>query len=118
MSKMAIPTIDVVRFQEDDIIAASAGPFLPKPEVEKLILAGFNNGAPDDATMNEFPISAFVKALQITHGSLNVFFKYDENGAVRANDLLDYEENNVLENGVYTSKTMSDNNVLWTWIHQ
>ena len=118
MSKMAIPTMEVVRFQEDDIIAASAGPFLPKPEVEKLILAGFNNGTPNDATMNELPVSAFVKALQITHGSLNVFFKYDENGAVRANDLLDYEENYALENGVYTLKPTDDNSVLWTWIHQ
>ena len=118
MSKMAVPTMDVVRFREDDIIAASAGLFLPKPESEKLMSAGFHNGAPDDAAMNLFPVTAFVKALHITHGSLNVFFRYDENGAVRANDLLGYEENNVLENGVCTSKNMRDQNVLWTWIHQ
>lgn len=110
--------MDVVRFQEDDIIAASAGPFLPNPEVEKLILAGFHSGSLNDATMNDGSIKTFVKALQITHGSLNVFFKYDENDAVHANALLSYEENHALENGVYTSKLMGDNNVLWTWIHQ
>ena len=118
MSRMAIPTMDVIRFQQDDIIVASAGPFLPSPEVEKRILAGFNKGTQNDATMSDDPIKAFVKALQITHGSLNVFFKYDENDTVRTNDLLGNEKNHALENGVFPSKTTGDNKVLWTWIHQ
>ena len=116
MSRMAIPTMDVIRFKENDIIVASGGPApepTPLPTPDTLVLANFNDGT----TMDGDPLIYFVRSLERTHGSLNVFFKYNGSEAVRAVDLLSNEENNTLCDGHYI-ESHNESDIIWTWLHQ
>lgn len=122
MSKMTVPTMDVVRFNENDIIVASGGNPTPPPPgpVEYLRLDNFNNGTVGDGLINnKYNIKDYVDLLGIIHEhGLIAHFKYADNAIVSAEDILANEENFVLMDGDYEGSTMSDGSPLWTWVRQ
>lgn len=106
--------MDVIRFKENDIIVASGG----EPTVDGIILAGFNNSVEKDATVNDFHVLDYVNIYIAIHGHTEVFFRYNGNAAVRAEDLLTHEENGSLCDGLYTESTDENGNAVWTWLKQ
>lgn len=110
MSRMAVPTMDVVRFKENDVIVAS-GP------IDGILLAGFNNGTAEDATVNGYHIVDYVNIIIATHGHNEVYFRYNGNEAVNAEQLLVHEEDESLRDGIYTRSEEGDR-VMWTWQYQ
>ena len=110
MSRMTVPSMEVVRFKEDDIIVASG--------FEGILLAGFNNGTKEDATVNGYHILDYVNIYKLIHGHSEVYFRYNGNAAVKAEDLLDHEENKSLHDGIYTGAYDNNGNAVWTWQSQ
>ena len=112
-----MPTMEVVRFKENDVIVAS------QPGMEDgLILKLFNNGTTDDATIEElsvgkpYSVTDFVNILRMTGGDEKIWFQYQTNPKVIAKDLLDNEENSSLLNDLYSQD--SSDATLWVWRHQ
>ena len=103
--KMETPKMDVVRFQEADVIVASGD--------DTLALTKFNNGEAGDAMVDGKSVADFVATLEKTHADVNVFFQYNGNSAVNGKYLAAHEEDNSLADGVYTYNA---NNHTWTWL--
>ena len=114
MSRMAVPAMEVVRFKENDIIVASGG----EPSIEGILLEGFNNSVSKDATVNGSRILDYVNIYNAIHGHTEIYFRYNGNAAVRAEDLLTREENGSLRDGIYTDGVDDNGNTVWTWRKQ
>ncbi|MBR3419148.1 MAG: hypothetical protein IKG82_10710 [Oscillospiraceae bacterium] len=110
MNRMAVPTMDVVRFKENDVIVAS-GP------IDGILLAGFNNSTAEDATVNGYHIVDYVNIYKLINSHTEVYFRYNGNAAVSAEDLLDHEETGSLCDGIYT-RSDENTHVMWTWQSQ
>ena len=102
--KMETPKMDVVRFQEADVLASSP-----------LALTGFNDTIEANAQIGGHSVSEFVATLKDTQMESTVSFKYGDKPSVLAVDLSANEENGVLENGTY--HYFSDTHT-WIWQHQ
>ena len=101
--KMETPKMDVVRFEEADVLAASN---------DRIALTGFNNGNYGDATVDGKSVANFVSTLEVTHAEVDVFFQYNGNAAVNGKQLTSHEEDNSLKDGVYDYDSASHT---WVW---
>ena len=103
---METPKMDVVRFQEADVLAASP-----------LALTGFNDKFAGNAQIGGHSVSEFVQTLKDTKMESTVSFKYGNNDSVLAVDLSANEETGVLENGTY--HYFEDTHTwIWQYNHQ
>ena len=115
MSRMTAPTMEVVRFKENDIIATSG-----IGGVSGILLSGFNNGTEKDAMVNEYHVTDYVGILELIRlisGHTDIYFRYNGNEAVNAEHLLIHEEDFSLHDGVYTPDIV-DGKAMWTWQYQ
>lgn len=104
--KMETPKMDVVRFQEADVLAASP-----------LAFTGFNDSIVDNAKIGGHSVSEFVQTLIDTRMESTVSFKYGDNAAIKAIDLSANEETGKLENGTY--HYFEDTHTwIWQYNHQ
>lgn len=88
---MKTPEMEVVRFNESDVIVASGSSF---------VLAKWKNGPTGDATVNgEGKAAAETWLNNLGEGH---FFQYKENEKVAATHLYDYEETGTIMDGTYT----------------
>ena len=102
--KMETPKMDVVRFQEADVLAASP-----------LALTKFNDGTYGNAGMGKHSVAEWIEILNETQSSSDVFFKYNGNEKVAAKDLTAHEEDNSLRDGTYHFNAAEHT---WVWQHQ
>ena len=93
---MKTPEMEVVRFNESDVIVAS-GP-------AKAVFMGFNDGTPNTATINGSSVQSYEDMLDLLGDKSDSWFKYKNNTPVNAKNLLDEEETNVLGNGTYVDQ--------------
>ena len=114
---MTKPEMDVVRFNESDVIVAS-GP-IPQP-VTKFIFKNFNNGVDGDATMNDVKVGPFEEITAGLGDYSKSYFQYKDNKKVHFGDLHNNEENNVLGDGTYvkTGEFTIDGDIFNLWQNQ
>ena len=95
---MKTPEMEVVRFNESDVIVASGNSYQ---------LFGFGDGTPNTGKINAHSVSDFQDIL----GGMgqHTYFQYQQNDKVRATDLQDKEESGLLKDGVYVDKGLIDN---------
>ena len=116
MSRMTAPTMEVVRFKENDIIATSG----IGGGISGIRLSSFNNGTENDAMVNEYHVTDYVGILQLIRlisGHTDIYFRYDGKEAVNAEELLIHEEDGRLRDGIYTPSE-EDGMAMWTWQYQ
>ena len=90
---MKTPEMEVVRFNEADVLAASG--------IQSFALKNWNNGPKDDATVNGIGKDGALSFLS-TLGE-GYTFQYGEGGQkVSASHLYDYEETGTILDGIYT----------------
>ena len=91
---MKTPEMEVVRFNEADVLAASG-------TIQSFALAKWNNGPKNDATVNGLGKDDALGFLS-TLGE-GYTFQYGEGGQkVSASHLYDYEETGTILDGIYT----------------
>lgn len=89
---MKTPEMEVVRFNESDVIVASG-------TIQSFSLAKWNNGPKDDATVNGLGKSDAISWLSnLGEGHT---FQYKEKDAVAAENLYNYEETGTIQDGIY-----------------
>ena len=118
MSRMAIPTMDVVRFKEDDVIVASGGPLRPLSlpvTAETLNLEGFGDGKMHNAFIN-FSDGSRKSAMDIRKAEM--WFTCGDDVKVSAKFLHQYDKkkNGKILNGDY-NYDHDDEYGTW-WRHQ
>lgn len=91
---MKTPEMEVVRFNESDVIVASG-------KISSFALTGFNNGTHGDATINGINVTQYEQIGTTSGDSSNSYFQWNNNQAIHLGDLHNNEENNVLGNGTY-----------------
>lgn len=118
MSKMANPSMEVVRFKEKDIIVASGGGN-PEPDNTYLHLANFNDGIAGNGTIDNYSINDFINIMIKTHDDANnVLFQYKKNDTVTLSNLLAEEETRKVYDGDYSDSPLGEGKYLWTWVKQ
>ena len=60
----------------------------------------------------------YVNIYNAIHGHTEIYFRYNGNAAVRAEDLLTHEENGSLRDGIYIDGVDDNGNTVWTWRKQ
>ena len=91
---MKTPEMEVVRFNESDVIVASGNPV-----VDSFTLSKFNNGTTNDGTVNGL---AKADAINWLHNlGEGHTFQYKNNDKVSARNLYDFEETGDIEDGIY-----------------
>ena len=102
---MKTPEMEVVRFNESDVIVAS-GNSVPVP-AQSFVLQNWKNGNLGDATVDgEGKEGALNWLNKIGDGHT---FQYKQNAAVDAKKLYDYEETGTILDGIYVKDANSNN---------
>ena len=96
--KMETPKMDVVRFQEADVLAAS------QMIASSFALTGFNNGKANDAKIDGAD-AASAEAINVKLGNLgNSYFQYQNNDPVHYGDLHDSDVAGPINDGTYVDQ--------------
>lgn len=90
---MKTPEMEVVRFNESDVIVASG-------HIQSFALAKWTNGTKDDATVNGLTKNKAEEWLE--NLGTGHTFQYKENTPVSAASLYNYEETGTIQDGIYT----------------
>lgn len=117
MSRMAVPTMDVVRFKEDDVIVASGGPMRPLSlpvTVETLTLGGFADGKQHNAFVI-FSDGSKKSADELKKSKAQMWFTLGEE-KVSAIKLHQHDKKGINLNGDY-NYDHEDEDGTW-WRHQ
>ena len=101
---MKTPEMEVVRFNESDVIVASGDAFQ---------LFGFSDGTPNTGKINSHSVKDFQDILG-TMGQ-HTYFQYQQNEMVRATDLQEKEESGLLKDGIYVDSGLIDNTADRLW---
>lgn len=89
---MKTPEMEVVRFNESDVIVASG--------IQSFALRNWNNGQKDDGTVNGLQKADAITWLENLGEGFT--FQYKDNEKVSASHLYNYEETGTIQDGIYT----------------
>ena len=104
---MKTPEMEVVRFNESDVIVAST-----------LGLMNMNDGIAKNAIIQTggqaYTVETYKNLLDSVSGHSNVKFKKD-NHTVALEKLNEQEDHNTITDGIY-SKIVTDSETIWSWL--
>ena len=91
---MTKPEMDVVRFNESDVIVASG-------IADSFVVTGASDGISGNMLIDGGTVESFEETLRKTHSNTNAYFKYKENTPVHVKDLADHDTEGALGDGTY-----------------
>ena len=99
---MTKPEMDVVRFNESDVMCASSD--IPTPPVDSFVVSGASDGISGNMLIDGGSVESFEETLRKTHSDTNAYFKYKENNPVYVKDLANHDVTGDLGDGIYKDK--------------
>ena len=102
---MTKPEMEVVRFNESDVIVASGEDFYT--------LSGFGDTTADNGKINAHSVKEFQDIL----GGMgqHTYFQYQQNEKVRATDLRSQEDSGLLKDGIYVDSGVIEGTAERLW---